>query len=127
MHLTIRKTLRIKEKTMIKEPQTEIDALWKERYRVCGLWQATLAERMRSRGLASSTASGTGQLYAWDVTSGALRQLTHSAGGIFSGYISPDGGYVYYLCDTDGSERGHYVRIPYSGGAEQDLTPQMPL
>ncbi len=112
---------------MIKQPQTESDALWKQRYRVCGLWQAVLAERMRSRGLASSTTSGTGQLYAWDVASGALRQLTHSAGGIFSGYISPDGRYVYYLSDTDGSERGHYVRIPWEGGTDQDLTPQMPL
>lgn len=111
---------------MIKEPQTENNALWKQRYRVCGLWQATLARKARSRGLVSSTASETGQLYAWDLSSGALRQLTSSAGGIFSGYISPDGRYVFYLRDAEGSETGHYVRIPWDGGAEQDLTPQMP-
>ena len=110
----------------MKEPQTENNALWKQRYRVCGLWQATLARQTRSRGLVSSTVSGTGQIYAWDLSSGALRQLTSSAGGIFSGYISPDGRYVFYLRDAEGSETGHYVRIPWDGGAEQDLTPQMP-
>src|SRR5262249_40503314 len=70
--------------------------------------------------------SGTTQLYAWDVLSGTLRQLTHSEDGTFEGVISPDGNYVYYLRDEGGSERGHYVRIPWDGGEAQDLTPNMP-
>lgn len=111
---------------MIKKPQTEKNALWKQRYHVKELRRSQIARRMPSRGLVVSSASGTGQLYAWDVSSGKLRQLTHGQEGTFSGYLSPDGSYVYYLHDEGGSERGHYVRIPWEGGAEQDITPDMP-
>jgi acetyl esterase/lipase len=93
---------------MIKKPQTENNALWKQRYRVKELRRPQIARRMPSRGLVVSSASGTGQE------------------GTFSGYLSPDGSSVYYLHDEGGSERGHYVRLPWEGGAEQDLTPDMP-
>jgi acetyl esterase/lipase len=73
-----------------------------------------------------SSESGTGQLYAWDVPSGQLRKLTHRPEGTFSGYLSPDGIFVYYLQDQGGNERGHYVRLPWEGGEEQDITPQLP-
>lgn len=111
---------------MLKVPQTETKALWKERYRAGDLWQANLARGNPSRGMAITSASGTGQIYAWDVSSGALKQLTQGQQGVFTGTIAPDGNYVYYLRDEGGSERGHYVRIPWEGGAEQDLTPGMP-
>lgn len=111
---------------MIKPPQTEEDALWKQRYRVKELLSPQIARRMPSRGLVMSSTSGAGQLYAWDVPSGTLRQLTNRPEGTFSGYLSPDGRAVYYLHDQDGSERGHYVRLPWERGDEQDLTPQLP-
>jgi Tol biopolymer transport system component len=111
---------------MIKKPQTEKNALWKQRYRVKELRRPQIARRMPSRGLVVSSAAGTRQLYAWDVSSGKLRQLTHGQEGTSAGYLSPDGSSVYYLHDEGGSERGHYVRIPWEDGAEQDLTPDMP-
>ncbi len=111
---------------MFKKPQTEATAVWKERYRASGLWWAELARRAPSRGIAMSAVSGTGQIYAWDVLSGWQRQLTHRREGIFSGSLSPDGSHVYYLRDEAGSETGHYVRVAWEGGAEQDLTPHMP-
>ncbi len=111
---------------MFKKPQTEATAVWKERYRASGLWWAELARRAPSRGIAMSAVSGTGQIYAWDVLSGLQRQLTHRQEGIFSGSLSPDGSHVYYLRDEAGNETGHYVRVAWEGGAEQDLTPHMP-
>ncbi|HEY1349186.1 MAG TPA: prolyl oligopeptidase family serine peptidase [Ktedonobacteraceae bacterium] len=111
---------------MIKKPQTEPDALWKQRYRVKALRGPQIARRKPSRGLVVSSESGTGQLYAWDVPSGQLTQLTHRPEGTFSGYLSPDGSFVYYLQDQGGNERGHYVRLPWEGGEEQDITPQLP-
>lgn len=111
---------------MLKPPQTEIDALWKQRYRTSGLWHAEIARRAPARGMVISSASGTGQIYAWDVLSGVQRQLTHRREGTFTGSLSPDGNYIYYLRDEAGSETGHYVRISWDGGDEQDLTPAMP-
>lgn len=110
---------------MVTESRTE-SAVWKDRYRASGIWYAAVARRAPARGLAVTTASGTWQLYAWDVPTGALRQLTHLPGGIFAGYLSPDGRYVYYLRDEGGSEQGHYVRVPWEGGPEQDVTPDLP-
>lgn len=111
---------------MLKAPESEADALWKQRYRTRSLWNVALARRASIHGIAVSAASGTAQLYAWDVLSGTLSQLTHSEDGVLEGTISPDGRSVYYLRDEGGSERGHYVRIPWDGGEEQDLTPNMP-
>src|SRR5712691_223586 len=111
---------------MLKETQLEGDALWKKRYRAEKFWSATIAAGAPTRGLVVSSDSGAIQLYAWDVTLGTLRQLTHSHNGVDEGLLSPDGNYVYYVRDEGGSERGHFVRIPWEGGAEQDLTPDMP-
>jgi len=111
---------------MITQPQTQETALWKERYRVSGVWWAELARRAPSRGIVISTGSGAGQIYAWDVLSGEQRQLTHRQDGVFAGTLAPDGRHVYYLRDEAGSESGHYVRLAWEGGAEQDVTPDMP-
>ncbi|HLG62232.1 MAG TPA: prolyl oligopeptidase family serine peptidase [Ktedonosporobacter sp.] len=106
-------------------PQLEANAPWKKRYDAASLWSAKLARYLPERGIVISAMSGTSQIYAWDVSSGILRPLTHNQGGVFTGTISPDGRYVYYLHDQKGNERGHYVRIPWDGEEAQDLTPAM--
>ncbi|HVU71019.1 MAG TPA: prolyl oligopeptidase family serine peptidase [Ktedonobacteraceae bacterium] len=116
---------------MPQAPQTDKDALWKKRYRsgeitYAGCKQAMLASSALERGIIINAHSGTGQIYAWDVPAGTLRQITHSREGVFRGYIAPDGRFIYYVRDEGGSERGHYVRVPWEGGEEQDLTPDMP-
>ena len=71
--------------------------------------------------------SGAYQYYAWDVSSGGMRQLTDRPEGAgFLACISPDGRYVYYLEDKQGNEIGHYVRVPFEGGKPQDITPDLP-
>ena len=117
---------------MLQTPRTEANALWKKRYRTGDLYyagnlkRASIAPRAPTRGIVINAQSGTGQIYAWDIASGTLRQLTQSQEGVFTGTISPDGRSVYYLRDEGGSESGHYVRLPWDGGEEQDLTPDMP-
>lgn len=110
---------------MLSMPQTDRDALWKQRWRASGIWGMDVARQVPSRGMVVTTQSGTGQLYAWDVATGELRQLTHREESVFDGYLSPQGSYVYYLRDEGGSETGHYVRIPWGTGEEQDLTSDM--
>ena len=40
--------------------------------------------------------------------------------------LSADGKYIYYLQDDGGNEIGHFVRVPFAGGAKEDVTPELP-
>src|SRR5262245_64135660 len=79
-----------------------------------------------TRGLVTSNVAGTFQLHAWDVPGGRLRPLTRRPTGINAGVLGPDGRFVYYHDDADGNEVGHFVRIPFEGGAAVSLTPDFP-
>lgn len=111
---------------MLTNPQLDDHALWKQRFRAPIVVGAHIAPANPLRGLAVTNASGTFQLYAWDVPSGALRPLTERPTGIAFAALSGDGRYVYYLDDTLGNEIGHFARIPFENGAAQDLTPDLP-
>lgn len=112
---------------MARPIETSHDALWKQRYRTPSIYAADIAPQAPERGLVWTNTSGLLQFYAWDVPSGALRQLTHTPGGHNSPLsLSPDGRWAYYLKDEQGNEIGHYVRIPYEGGEPEDITPDMP-
>ncbi len=113
--------------------QLQHDALWKRRYRLPVTYGLQIASSASMRGLALSTRSGVEQLYAWEVPSGDLTQITHSEEGtgntgdsIPGAVLSPDGNFVYYLNDTKGDETGHFVRVPFSGGTPEDITPDVP-
>jgi WD40 repeat protein len=64
-------------------------------------------------------------LYAWDVPTGELRQLTDRPSGVVNGSISPNGRSVYYFDDQQGNEIGHFVRVPFEGGPAEDMTPTL--
>jgi dipeptidyl aminopeptidase/acylaminoacyl peptidase len=112
---------------VLKKLQVDDNAPWKQRFRAPVVQWTQTAKAAPSRGLAASNKSGTYQLYAWDVPSGELRQLTDRPEGQLFGVISPDGRHVYYLDDKQGNEIGHYVRVPFEGGVPEDVTPDMPL
>lgn len=112
---------------MPSELQLSNDAPWKARFRAPRIAYTQLAKAAPERGLAAGNMSGAYQLYAWDVPTGELRQLTDRPSGQLSGSISPDGRYIYYLDDEQGNEIGHYVRVPFEGGEPEDVTPDMPL
>jgi len=111
---------------MLKSPLLDDNAPWKLRYRAPFIASAQIARANPARGLVTSTATGHYQLYAWDVLSNDLRQLTFRPQGTAFGMISPDGRYIYYLEDKSGNEIGHFVRMTFEGGEIQDITPAMP-
>ena len=111
---------------MITDLQLDDSALWKQRFRAPVVEWTQIAPADRARGLAVTNRSGQDQLYAWDVPSGELRQLTARPTGILFAALSGDGRYVYYLDDEGGNEIGHFVRVPFEGGEPQDLTLDLP-
>ena len=82
----------------------------------------------RTRRAASSAAikTASGSSTPWNVETDELTQLTDDPAGVPHGSISADGEHVYYLRDRGGDEIGHYVRLPFSGGAPEDITPDLP-
>src|SRR5262249_47317804 len=122
-----------KEETMSHQPpietSTELPA-WQRRFRAPVVLWTHAAPLRPERGVAVANLTGVHQLYAWDVATGNLRQLTDRPEGMLFGWISPDGRYVYYLDDALGNEIGHYVRVPFDGtreSAPEDVTPSLPL
>lgn len=102
------------------------NAPWKQRFRLPVFFSPQLAKANPSRGLTvSNQATDAFQLYTWDVPSSRLQPLTQHPGGVWGGWLTVDGNYVFYLADEQGNEHGHVVRIPYSGGATLDLTPEL--
>lgn len=102
------------------------DAAWKKRFRAPIIAWSKLATQNPQRGVVCSNKDGVMQLYAWDISSNALKQLTDQPAGVVSGEISADGSYIYYLHDSGGDEIGHYMRLRFDGGAVEDLTPDLP-
>lgn len=111
---------------MITDLQLDDKALWKQRFRAPVVAWTQVARANPTRGLAVTNSSGKYQLYAWDVPSGTLRQLTDWQAGLQYGEISGDGRYIYYLDDEQGNELGHFVRVPFENGEAQDITPEWP-
>src|SRR5918912_1235008 len=111
---------------MANELRVDDAAPWKQRFRASVVAWTTIARNAPAAGLAVSNRSGVYQLYAWDVPTGDLTQLTDRPEGILFGILSPDARYVYYLDDRQGNEIGHFVRIPFAGGAPQDVTSDLP-
>lgn len=105
---------------------TYYDAPWKLRYRAKEIAVAQIARANPARGIVSQNESGNYQLYAWEIVSNTLRQLTFRPHGAVFGMISPDGCFVYLLEDDNGDEIGHFIRIPFEGGEPEDITPEMP-
>ncbi|MDX1992917.1 MAG: prolyl oligopeptidase family serine peptidase [bacterium] len=104
----------------------EESAPWKARFRAPVVAATQIATLNPVYGLAVANISGIYQLHAWNVDTGELRQVTHSPAGVIFGGISPDGAYIYYHRDNgDGSEIGHWVRVPFAGGEEETLTPDL--
>ncbi len=111
---------------LLKNLNLEENAIWKQRFRAPSIVWAMIANLNRERGLLCSDRDGVLQLYAWNVADNGLRQLTTQPTGVVSGLLSADGEYVYYLQDDSGNEIGHFVRVPFSGGPPEDVTPDLP-
>lgn len=111
---------------MRRAPDAGEEAPWRQRFRAPAIWWTQIAQGAPTRGLAASNRSGVYQLYAWQVPTGELTQITHKPGGALEGLLSPDGRYIIYLDDRAGDEIGHYVRVLFEGGPPEDITPDLP-
>ena len=104
------------------------DAPWKKRFRAPTVQYTMVAHQNPNRGLAVSNQSGVYQLYAWEIETGTLRQITDKPAGVVYGGISPDGEYIVYHDDEQGNEIGHYVRVPFTADVttpREDITPDL--
>ena len=111
---------------MIKEPLLQSDAAWKKRFRLPRIG-VHIAHNNPVHTLVVSNKTGMYELYAYDLPTDSLRQVTNRPSGTVYGMISPDGSHIYYMDDKKGNESGHIVRVPFEGGGEtQDMTPSMP-
>src|SRR5215469_5944714 len=63
---------------MLQTLRFDQNAPWKQRFRAPAILWTQLAAANKTRGIVASTRSGTAQIYAWDVPSGSLRQVTRS-------------------------------------------------
>ena len=84
---------------MLNQLHTADDAPWKQRFRTPLTLGTQIAKANPGSGMAASNISGVFQLYAWDVASGELRQLTNRPEGQLFGALAPDARFVYYLND----------------------------
>ena len=101
------------------------NAPWRQRFRASSMVWSRTARRNSDRGALLTNISGIYQVYAWDVPTGALRQITDQPTGMRLGFISTDGLWIYYLKDERGNEIGHFVRVPFEGGEAEVLTPDL--
>ncbi len=102
------------------------EAPWRQRFLATDILSAVVAPQNPQRGLVCTNKDGVYQLYAWDIPSNELTQVTHQPAGVYLGMIAPDGEYIYYLQDEGGNEIGHYVKVPFAGGASEDISPDLP-
>ncbi len=112
--------------TVLTELRLDDQALWKQRYRIPVIVWTEIAKSAPTRGLVVGNQTGKYQLYAWNVPSGELRQLTDRPEGVLSGYLAPDGRFIYYLEDEGGNEIGRFVRVPFEGGEPENIAPDLP-
>lgn len=89
---------------MLKPHQHDPNAPWQQRFGVPPILWTQQAKAAPTRGLLAGTHSGRNQLYAWDITTGELSQLTDQSTGVLFGALAPDGRWVYYLQDEGGSD-----------------------
>jgi len=110
----------------MKELDLRPEATWRKRFRAVNILWAVLAEQNPSHGLVCTDKDGIYQLYAWDVATGELRQITQQPAGVVGGSISSDGDSIFFLKDQDGNEIGHFVSVPFAGGEAEDISPELP-
>lgn len=111
---------------MLKPLNVSANAPWRERFEAARIISSEIATRNPNRGVVTTNKDGVYQLYAWDVPTGELTQMTDYPTGKRGGFISADGERIYYLHDQGGDEIGHYHAKTINTGEAVDISPDMP-
>ncbi|GAA3961847.1 prolyl oligopeptidase family serine peptidase [Actinomadura viridis] len=93
---------------------------WKARFRAARVSLPGWALDAPHRSTYRSNVTGTWEIYAWDRTTGARRQVTDRPNGTWMGGVDPTGVWIWWFADTDGDEFGIWRRTPFDGPASQD-------
>ncbi len=100
--------------TLFDDP--ELEARWRARFSASRVSLPQWARGAPERNLYVSNVSGTWELYTWDRSSDAHRQVTDRPNGTFHGALTVDGQQVWWFDDTDGDEFGSWVAQPFGEG-----------
>ncbi|MGH3318714.1 MAG: prolyl oligopeptidase family serine peptidase [Streptosporangiaceae bacterium] len=104
----------------------DVEERWKARFRAARVSLPAWALEAPDRCVYLSNVSGTFEIYAWDRTTGASRQVTDRPNGTLIATIGPTGRWVWWFADTDGDEFGVWMRQPFEGGPDETAVPQLP-
>ncbi|MGV9775798.1 S9 family peptidase [Streptosporangium sp. NPDC003464] len=101
---------------------------WQARFRAPRVTLPVWARQAPARAVYRSNASGAWEIYAWDRSTGIVRQATTRPKGTSHGTIDPTGRWIWWFSDTDGDEWGGWMRQPFTGGPDEpiDLDPGYP-
>jgi acetyl esterase/lipase len=99
------------------------DERWKARFRAARVSLPGWAIDAPHRSTYKSNTTGTWEIYAWDRTTGARRQVTDRPNGTWMGGVEPTGRWIWWFADTDGDEFGVWMRQPFDGGPDEPAVP----
>ena len=100
--------------------------VWEQRFRATRVTLPDWALDAADRCLYVSNPTGTFELFAWDRSSGDVRQVTDREHGTFDGALPPDGQSVWWFDDEAGDEHGVWRRQPFTGGEDVEAVPGVP-
>lgn len=98
---------------------------WRERLRAPVMNVIAWALDNPARMLRTSTESGKLRVYAWERDTGRQTALPPVAKPGYT-WLSPDGKTIYYIEDTNDSEIGHLIRLPWGGETGEPVAPELP-
>jgi hypothetical protein len=81
-------------------------ALWEQRFRAPVSFLPEWSPHAPDRIVYGSNGSGTWQLHAWDIATGARRQVTDHPVGLLDGTPALDGEGILWFQDETGDESG---------------------
>jgi dienelactone hydrolase len=91
------------------------EARWKARFHAARMSLPEWAVLRPDHCVFVSNASGTFEIYTWDRTTDATRQVTARANGTTMGTIDPPGEWIWWFDDRDGDEFGVWRKVPFDG------------
>ena len=89
--------------------------VWEQRFRAPSVGFPSWGRDAPNRLALASNESGAWQVYTWDRSTGARRQVTDDAIGVPGGAVTPDGEHVLWFHDATGDEVGQWLVEPFAG------------
>ena len=101
--------------------------VWEQRYRAPKMSLPHWSRIAPERTVFSSSASGVWQVHAWDVGTGARRQVSDHPVGVLEGVATRDGTGVVFWQEDTGDETGRWLVQPFGGGESVPFLEGLPV